>query len=233
MLYLIGITAISTLIPRYGYVISTFVLATTYLFTYAIISPQQGGFYALMSVLILVAVLFGFFIEQKTGVIVLSQKFTGLGAFIVTLTVGGVITLVMLKLSGGRDAASVLGVPNALAVSGSFSSALAPMLISALGFIENRFFYSIASVSMLLLTFTPLAGLAGFAFTFLPVVVGAGLFALFHLAVFQVGGLFFAFTVFVLWMLVARSPLGPEPTNVSHYLWNGSVALPRAAAVVS
>jgi len=186
-----------------------------------------------MALGVLIFNIIGYSLEQRTGFNLFGSRLTGPAGFFGILVVGTLLTFVIRNLAGPGNAASVIGVPQSLAVSPGIENWFAPTLISSLGYLENRFFYGLILVFNSLIALTPVVFLVQSIFGLMPLIFASLAFSVFHLAVFAISGMFFALLAFILMSLVAVSPLGGEPGNVAHYQHNGIESLPNTLAVVA
>lgn len=210
-------------IPRFGKMVSNFFLLFMFLFMMAQLDQSIGSFYTVMALGVMLFSIYELAVSDPDVRKVGSFKFSNLGVAVVSLLVGIVLFFFIRQLGGGT--ASVLGVPKVLVSVGTIKAWLSPAFLGALGFLENRFFFGATSIIKRFITplFIPgkLADFTAYFFVAL-------LFAIFHLSMLSAGFFLFAFIIFFIWQIIAfETPLGEEPTSVSHYLHNGVIGLSR------
>lgn len=216
---LVMLVAVSR-IPRVGYVLSNFLLFAIFLFAAAVVDIEQGLFYGVMLSAVLLAPLYKSLFPINNEGPQFSGQLGGLKSMAVIL-VAGIVLVVGIRALGTAGSVSVLGVPKLLAISGTVDTLIAPTLISALGYIENRFFFNLFDILKYIFVYSGLGVFAGPFLIILPFVLTALIFAFYHFAVLNAGGLIFAFLAFLAFQGVSLSPLGEEVANVAHYLNNG------------
>lgn len=224
-----------TLLPNpFGKLFSLLYLFIFFLFTRVHISETQGGFYTALILGIFIFDLIGFGLGEVDKFTVKGYTFRGIGFALLSFAIGFLLFMFM-RFLGGTTPAAVIGVPVALQISAGAASALSAAGIGLLGIIENRFFIGVIKALKKLFTIAPIPFLKAIPFLMiaLPFILGAALFAIFHgtIIVGGAGFLIFAFLMFLIWGILAFTPLGELAGEIAHYLWNVVLTLSRFAVV--
>jgi len=215
---------------KVGFRLRNILLLVLFLFATVALNPAQGTFYSLLIFGIFILSELGFIIDKKSGVNFLGNKLTGTTGIFITIVLGIGLMLVIRSLAGGGNAASVIGVPQTLAVSSGVLNFMAPTLVSSLGYVENIFWFGLTGVTLALLAFTPAGIVLGPFLTLLAISLVSLSFGLFHVSVFALSGIIFATIAFMIFSL-SNQFVGPEPANVAHYGHNALESLPLQVAV--
>ena len=139
----------------------------------------------------------------------------------------------VMRLLQGTTSGAIIGTPE-LAIS---SAALSVTSIALLGIVETKFLLTLMKLmveNINLVSSIPVIGVfVGIFSLVLPFIAIGLLFATFHLAAFSgvVSSLFFAFLVMIIWIISFEVTGSDRPANLSHGLWNGTVALSRVVSI--
>lgn len=217
-----------TLLPKpLGKIFSLLYLGIFFLFTTIHISPEQGIFYGLLIIFTFILDIIGFGLVEIDKAKILGITFKGI-AFVLFSVVIGILIYFFMEFLGGTTPKAIIGVPQALQISTTAATALSSAGIGLLGIAENRFFISLIKSLFVLFPFIPIAAIpilglaAPILNIILPFLIGAFLFAIFHgtILIGGVGFLIYAFFIFLIWAMIAFTPLGETAGEVSHFTWN-------------
>lgn len=211
-----------------------FILAY-YLWVYANLPAATGmaTFYAILAVFVLIMSVVDLTRVEVGDVESKARRFT-LPALQIAVGLG---LFGLLKLLSSGVTGNIMGIPSFMAAAGTITT-LNIVSISLLGFVENRAFFSIYNLlhRTRLSMYIPIIGslLVGI----FPVVVICFAFALFHkLALGAVAKLIFvalAFSLFLISYIFFKkmNVVQPSlPADISHYLWNMSLAVSTFAII--
>ena len=206
-----------------GRLLQSITLLVLFMFAIPNLNATQGMFYSIMAVSVLIFSILGLHkdLDKKQQK---NKKFKGM-----FLQMGiGIAFIGVMFLFQNRAGGQILGVPGALGI----ATTMSPLLISSLGYLENNFFFGLINlIQERIFPFIALPFIVMFSFI-LPIIVVAGLFAMFHLTAYSLslGLMGFAFLIFILWGALAEFGYS-EAANIAHYLWNGIVTVGMFTAI--
>lgn len=224
--------------PKVGILLSDLYLFFLFWFAYPNIDKPLATFYLFGLIFILLIDLTNqvFEVEFFRSFSIGDVKFQNIGFIFLSLGIGAILFF-MINLMGTRTGNIVIGVPQlATITTGTIASLFIPGLKGLLGIIENRSFFTLLNILIKFGATIPLIGVVvGLAMPIFPIIISAGLFAIYHLVAFSLAfaALIWAFLAFVLYIISFILTKNTLAADFAHWLNNVVVSVSKGLQVVT